>query len=182
MLRGEHCQRRSVVLVCLTSRSPGLIGRFRLHQPVSEQLPEEGDLVEEPVTQETLARDFWPLWVLPIVGVGFGLFSATYLPDAITDFFLNKVAPFGFTFWLGTFFAYGWEVQRMWIQELPRKWAPWTLGGVLVFLVFVLGGPQTLISDPWMVGMIVFPGFRILMSYQKRRVAQGPYVAGNSRM
>ena len=140
-----------------------------------EQPPAEEDpFLEERVTQTTLARDFWPLWVLPFVGVGFGLFSATYLPDAVTEFFLDKLVPFGITFWLGTFFAYGWDVQRMWIQELPRKWAPWVVGAAIVLIVLMMGGPATIIDDPWLVGMMVFPGVRIWMAYQKRQTAKQP--------
>jgi len=141
-----------------------------LQQQAPEQPPEETAL-EERVTEESLTRGFWPLWVLPFAGVGLALLFAAYFPDSVNRFYINTVFPFGITFWLGTFFSYGWEVQRLWIQELPRKWVPWAIGGALVFLLLVMGGPAALIRDPWLVGMVVFPGVRMLMAHQKRHPA-----------
>ena len=79
-------------------------------------------------------RSIWPLWVLPWLGVGLASLFTLYFPDWVADFYMNTVFPFGITFWMGTFFAYGWEVQRMWIQELPRKWAPWVVGAAILGL------------------------------------------------
>jgi len=116
--------------------------------------------------------------VLPWVAAGLGYLSFAYLPDSLSDFFFDKLLPFGITFWLGTFFAYGWEVQRFWIQELPRKWAPWATGAAVVFVLLVLGGPGAIFNDPWVVGMIVFPGVRMWMSYRKRRMVPKPRTNG----
>ena len=137
-------------------------------------VPAEDDVESERVTEESLQLAFWPLWVLPFAGVGLAFLFAAYFPDDVTSFYMNTVLPFGITFWMGMFFSYGWEVQRLWIQELPRKWAPWVIGGALVFVLFVMGGPATLIDDPWLVGMVAFPGIRMLMAYQKRRTARQP--------
>ena len=136
--------------------------------------PTEEAIELERVTEESLQLAFWPLWVLPFAGVGLAFLFAAYFPYDVTGFYMNTVFPFGITFWMGTFFSYGWEVQSLWIQELPRKWAPWMIGGALVFVLFVMGGPATLIDDPWLVGMVVFPGVRMLMAYQKRHLARKP--------
>ena len=129
----------------------------------------EAGVIEERVTEDSLARDFWPLWVLPFAAVGFAFFSAAFLPDFVTNVFTNTLLPFGVTFWMGTFFAYGWEMQRLWIQELPRKWAPWVVGAAVVLVLLMVGGPSAIILDPWLVGMIVFPGVRMWMAYRKRQ-------------
>jgi hypothetical protein len=143
-------------------------------QPTPETPTEEPALEEERVTEESLSRAFWPLWVLPFAGVGLAFLFAAYFPDDVNSFYMDTVFPFGITFSLGTFFSYGWEVQRLWIQELPRRWAPWVIGGALVFVLFVLGGPSTIIDDPWLAGMVVFPGIRMLAAYQKRRPTRRP--------
>ena len=122
-----------------------------MQQPASEQSPEGAALEEERVTEESLSLAFWPLWVLPFARVGLAFLFAAYFPDDVTSFYMNTVFPFGITFWMGTFFSYGWEVQRLWIQELPRRWAPWVIGGALVFVLFMMGGPAALIDDPWLV-------------------------------
>ena len=122
------------------------------------------------MTEDSLARAFWPLWVLPFAGVGLAFLFAAYFPQRVTDFYIGTVLPFGVTFWMGTFFTCGWEVQRLWIQELPRKWAPWVIGAALLFVLYVMGGPAALIDDPWLAGMLVFPGVRMLTQYQKRRL------------
>jgi hypothetical protein len=126
----------------------------------------------ERVDEDTLAMSYGPLWVLPFVGVGLALLFGFYFPDAISDFYMNTVFPFGVTFWLGTFFSYGWDLQRLWIQELPRKWAPWVVGAAVVLVVLMLGGPQAIIDDPWLVGMVVFPGVRMWMRYRQRQVVK----------
>ena len=128
-----------------------------------EPVPEE-----ERVTEESLALAFWPLWVLPFAAVGLAFLLAAYFPDDVADFYMGKVIPFGITFWMGTFFTYGWEIQRLWIQELPRKWAPWVVGAALLVVLFMMGGPAAIVDDPWLAGMVVFPGVRMLMAYQKR--------------
>jgi hypothetical protein len=38
----------------------------------------------------------------------------------------------------------------------------------------MMGGPAAVIDDPWLVGMVVFPGIRMLMVYQKRHAVATP--------
>ena len=134
-------------------------------QPPPEQPPEGplGAEVEEPLTEENLALAFWPLWILPFAAVGLGFLFYAYFPDSVTNFYTGTVLPFGVTFWLGTFIAYGWAVQQLWIQTIPRKYAAWAVGGCLVLLLMVMGGPQALIDDPWLFGMVAFPGARCFL-------------------
>jgi hypothetical protein len=136
-------------------------------------MPEQPEPEDERVSEESLTLAFWPLWVLPFVGVGFALLFALYFPDDVNDFYMDIVFPFGITFWMGTFFTYGWEVQRLWIQELPRKWAPWAVGIALVVVLLMMGGPAAIIGDPWLAGMVVFPGLRTFNLYNRRRATSG---------
>lgn len=140
-----------------------------LSQPEGATPASEGTLPhEERVSEDSLARTFWPLWVLPFAVVGLSLLVAFYVPGSLSDFYFDTVFPFGITTWMGTFFAYGWEVQRLWIQEIPRKWAPYAVGAALVFLLMVIGGPEAIVDDPWLAGMMIFPGVRMLLGYHKR--------------
>jgi hypothetical protein len=95
--------------------------RARLQQPAPDQPPEEEPAFEERMEAESRQLNYWPLWVLPFAGVGLALLFSFYFPDSVTDFYMNTVFPFGITFWLGTFFSYDCDIQRLWIQELPRK-------------------------------------------------------------
>jgi hypothetical protein len=148
-----------------------------MQQPGPQQPPEEPPTeAEERVTPESMQMSFWPLWVMPFAAVGASLVVALYFPDDVQDFFFDTVFPFGVTFWMGTFIAYMWDMQKLWIQEIPRKYAAWAVGGCLVALLFMMGGPQALIDDPWLAGMIAFPGVRLLMSYQKRHRAPPRHV------
>jgi hypothetical protein len=147
-----------------------------LEQPTpgqQQEPPQPPPDEEEKVTEEAIVLGFWPIWVLPFACVGVGFLLWEFFPEDLQDFYVDKVIPFGVTFWLGMFITYGWELQRLWIQDLPRKWAPWVVGGAIVFVLFAMGGPQMLLDDPWLVGMVVFPGLRIGMSYQ--RTHHGPH-------
>jgi hypothetical protein len=143
-------------------------------QPRSPEQPAQTppDTAEpERLTDQSLALAFWPLWVLPFAGVGIALLLELCFPRSINNFYMRTVVPFGATFWLGTFFAMGWEAQRYWIQDLPRKWAPWVIGAALLAVLIVMGGPPAIIDDPWLAGIVLFPGVRMFLSYQKHRTA-----------
>jgi hypothetical protein len=140
----------------------------RVEPPPADEPPFE----EERLDEDTLALSYWPLWLLPFAGVGLAFLFLAVFPDFVTNFYLNTVLPFGVTFWLGTFFSYGWDLQRLWIQELPRKWARWIVGVAVVLVVLIMGGPQAIVDDPWLVGMVIFPGVRMWMSYQKRQAVK----------
>ena len=111
---------------------------------------------------------YWLLWALPFAGVGVGLFLAFLLPGVLEDFYFDTLFPFGVTFWLGMLISYGWDMQRIWIQTIPPRYAAWAVGGCLVALLVMMGGPQAIIDDPWLAGMLAFPGIRMFMAYRRK--------------
>jgi hypothetical protein len=107
-----------------------------------------------------------------IIG-GYILFSSGtgFFSDAWDDF----IGPFLITYWIGLGFTNTWDIVKQSLHGAPPLML--ALVGVAgsLILLGMLGGPEVLVTDPWLFGVVIAPGLQLVLPWwQQRKAAAAP--------
>jgi hypothetical protein len=104
---------------------------------------------------------------LPVVVLGGYVFlggAGGFVEDAWED----AVGPFLITYWIGFGFTMAWDVvtESMHTEGASPTVVALTGGLTALVILMMLGGPGALIEDPWLFGVAIAPGLRLLSAWR----------------
>jgi hypothetical protein len=100
--------------------------------------------------------------LLPVIVLGGDILlsgAGGFVEDAWEDF----AGPFLITYWIGFGFTMAWDIVTESMRAEAASPTVVALTGLLsaVVILMMLGGPATLIEDPWLFGVAIAPGLRL---------------------
>ena len=107
--------------------------------------------------------------VVPAVVFG-GYYLSSEAGGIVQSAWDDFLGPFLITYWIGLGFTYAWDVVRESVKGARPGVVAGTVAAVLVVLVIMVG-PVALIDDPWMFGIVVWPGIELALPYFRQRYA-----------
>jgi len=102
-----------------------------------------------------------------IIG-GYILFgSSGFFADAWDDF----AGPFLIAYWIGLGFTNTWDIVKESMHGAPPLMLAFVgvAGGLI--LLGMLGGPEVLLTDPWLFGVAIAPGLQLALPWWQHRKA-----------
>ena len=115
-----------------------------------------------------IRRQLLPILV-PVVVIG-GYIVTIGIGGVVEYLWQDYAGPFLFTYWVGLGFTIAWDVATVQINATSP--AALAVTGVLgsAAVLMMLGGPTVLMEDPWLFGVAIAPGLRLV----------GPWIEGRS--
>ena len=105
------------------------------------------------------------LTILAPVAVFGGYYLASEVGGALADAWDHFLGPFLITYWIGLGFTNMWYVMRESVKDARPGVVAGTVAAVLFVLLVPLGGITTLWEDPWLFGVLIAPGFDLVLPY-----------------
>ena len=109
--------------------------------------------------------------LLPVAVIGGYVLTAEaggFVEDAWEDY----GGPFLITYWIGLGFTNMWYVVRESVKDARPGVVAGTVAAVLFVLLVPLGGIAALWEDPWLFGVLIAPGFDLILPYLYQRHEQ----------
>ena len=102
-----------------------------------------------------------PVYLFPFI-IGAGIYLSVEGPDWFGDFFLDHALPWLFPMWIGAGFSFAWDVLSESASQPGTSKGVVAATGILsaVVIAWMLGF-GTLLEDPSLLGVAVFPGLRL---------------------
>lgn len=116
--------------------------------------------------RSAMAGRVLPAIAVPLLVIG-GYLVAPSAGGFLGDFWDDFLGPFLITYWVGLGFANAWFVLRrdMHAGRLSPGIQAATAAAVIVVFLIMLGGPQALLDDPWLFGVVVAPGMELILPW-----------------
>ena len=104
--------------------------------------------------------------LLPPIVIG-GFFVASEAGGVIQDAWDGFLGPFLFTYWVGLGFTNAWFImkEQLHVSQAGPTTVLIAVVVVILALLSMLGGPGALMDDPWLFGVVIWPGIEIALPY-----------------
>jgi hypothetical protein len=111
------------------------------------------------------------VYLFPL-GIGAGIYVSATGPDWFGDFFIDPALPWLIPMWIGAGFSFAWDVLRERAAEEGASSGVVAATGILSAVVIGgMLGVGTLMSEPSLIAVAVFPGLRLAEPWLRQPLA-----------